>query len=95
MVPLHVCPRAFHFAIYSSRSARSFSHSASCLKASPLFHNSVRADTGSSNEHGEKKVLRMLIFGKPGAGKGTLSARLVKNFNILTLSTGDLLRQHI
>jgi len=37
----------------------------------------------------------MLMFGKPGAGKGTLSAKLVKKYDILALSTGDLLRQHI
>ena len=35
------------------------------------------------------------MFGKPGAGKGTLTARLAQKYNILTLSTGDLLRQHI
>jgi adenylate kinase len=39
--------------------------------------------------------LRMLVFGKPGAGKGTLTARLVKKYDILSISTGDLLRQHI
>jgi len=37
----------------------------------------------------------MLMFGKPGAGKGTLSARLVQKYEILSLSTGDMLRQHI
>ena len=37
----------------------------------------------------------MLMFGKPGAGKGTLTARLAQKYDILTLSTGDLLRQHI
>jgi adenylate kinase len=37
----------------------------------------------------------MLMFGKPGAGKGTLTARLARKYEILTLSTGDLLRQHI
>ena len=37
----------------------------------------------------------MLMFGKPGAGKGTLTARLVQKYDILALSTGDLLRQHI
>ena len=46
-------------------------------------------------DHGERKVLRMLMFGKPGAGKGTLSSRLVKKYDIVSLSTGDLLRQHI
>jgi adenylate kinase len=40
-------------------------------------------------------MLRMLIFGKPGAGKGTLSSRLVNKYDILTISSGDLLRQHI
>ena len=37
----------------------------------------------------------LLILGKPGAGKGTLSSRLVKKYDIMSLSTGDLLRQHI
>ncbi|KAH8116930.1 ADK-domain-containing protein [Phellopilus nigrolimitatus] len=40
-------------------------------------------------------MLRMIMFGKPGAGKGTLSARLVKKYDIISISTGDLLRQHI
>ncbi|KIL69798.1 hypothetical protein M378DRAFT_184182 [Amanita muscaria Koide BX008] len=37
----------------------------------------------------------MLMFGKPGAGKGTLTGRLVKKYEIVSLSTGDLLRRHI
>lgn len=40
-------------------------------------------------------MLRMLMFGKPGAGKGTLTAWLVEKYDILSVSTGDLLRQHI
>lgn len=28
-------------------------------------------------------------------GKGTLSSRLVKKYDLLSISTGDLLRQHI
>jgi len=43
----------------------------------------------------DERVVRMLMFGKPGAGKGTLTARLAQKYDILTLSTGDLLRMHI
>jgi len=39
--------------------------------------------------------LRMLFFGKPGAGKGTLSARMTKKYDITQLSAGDLLRAQI
>jgi len=35
------------------------------------------------------------MFGKPGAGKGTLSSKLVKKYDIMALSTGDILRQNI
>jgi len=37
----------------------------------------------------------MIMFGKPGAGKGTLAQRLVKKYDLVSVSTGDLLRQHI
>ncbi|KIJ69278.1 hypothetical protein HYDPIDRAFT_36358 [Hydnomerulius pinastri MD-312] len=42
-----------------------------------------------------KPALRMLMFGKPCAGKGTLATRLSKKYDILSISTGDVLRQHI
>ncbi|KAJ7235463.1 adenylate kinase-domain-containing protein [Mycena haematopus] len=41
------------------------------------------------------RFLRLVMFGKPGSGKGTLSARLVKKYDIVSISTGDLLRLHI
>jgi adenylate kinase len=37
----------------------------------------------------------MVMFGKPGAGKGTLASRLVNKYEIMSLSTGDILRQNI
>ena len=39
--------------------------------------------------------VRTVIFGPPGAGKGTISSRIVESFNITHLSSGDLLRSQI
>jgi len=36
--------------------------------------------------------IRMMIFGPPGAGKGTQAPKLVEEFNLTHLSTGDMLR---
>jgi len=42
-----------------------------------------------------KPPLRMIIFGKPGAGKGTLSTRLIEKYDVEQISTGDLLRAEV
>tara|TARA_Y100001958_G_C20967200_1_gene363654 strand:- start:101 stop:673 length:573 start_codon:yes stop_codon:yes gene_type:complete len=39
--------------------------------------------------------MNIVIFGPPGAGKGTQSKFIVKKYNIYQLSTGDLLRNEI
>ena len=39
--------------------------------------------------------MNIVIFGPPGAGKGTQSKFIVKKYNIYQLSTGDLLRDEI
>ncbi|MBE6291393.1 MAG: adenylate kinase [Bacteroidales bacterium] len=40
-------------------------------------------------------MLNIVIFGAPGSGKGTYSARLVENFKLDHISTGDVLRAEI
>ena len=39
--------------------------------------------------------MNIVIFGPPGAGKGTQSNLIVKKFNLFQLSTGELLRNEI
>ena len=74
--------------ISSTSSASKVTHSLNTLRSTAQeirYHNDARPG----------RQLRMVMFGKPGAGKGTLSTRLVKKYDITTLSTGDLLRMHI
>ncbi|XP_060516264.1 GTP:AMP phosphotransferase AK3, mitochondrial [Cylas formicarius] len=41
------------------------------------------------------KFFKTVILGAPASGKGTISERIVKNFNLEHVSSGDKLRQHI
>ncbi len=40
-------------------------------------------------------MLNIVLFGPPGAGKGTQSAKLTEKFNLVHLSTGDIFRFNI
>ncbi|MCH7408799.1 adenylate kinase [Belliella sp. DSM 111904] len=40
-------------------------------------------------------MLNIVLFGPPGAGKGTQSEKLIEKYNLTHLSTGDLFRKHL
>lgn len=40
-------------------------------------------------------MLNIVLFGPPGSGKGTQSAKLVEKYGLIQLSTGDILRGEI
>jgi len=40
-------------------------------------------------------MVNLVFLGPPGAGKGTQSARIVEDYNIVQISTGDILRSAV
>jgi adenylate kinase len=40
-------------------------------------------------------MLNLVLFGPPGAGKGTQSQKLIDKYQLVHISTGDLFRAHI
>jgi len=40
-------------------------------------------------------MINIVLFGPPGAGKGTQSAKLIGKYNLIHLSTGDIFRANI
>ena len=40
-------------------------------------------------------MLNIVLFGPPGAGKGTQSEKIIDKYDLVHISTGDLFRKHI
>ena len=40
-------------------------------------------------------MINLILFGPPGSGKGTQAAKLVENYDLVHISTGDLFRYEI
>lgn len=40
-------------------------------------------------------MLNIVLFGPPGAGKGTQAEKIIKEYNLVHLSTGDILRSEL
>jgi len=40
-------------------------------------------------------MINLVLFGKPGAGKGTQASFLKEQYNLVHISTGDLFRNNI
>ncbi|KAG0715142.1 GTP:AMP phosphotransferase AK3, mitochondrial [Chionoecetes opilio] len=41
------------------------------------------------------KLFKMVILGAPGSGKGTISSRILRDFGLKHLSSGDILRSQV
>ncbi len=40
-------------------------------------------------------MINLILFGPPGAGKGTQSAKIIDKYSLTHISTGDLFRKHL
>jgi adenylate kinase len=43
----------------------------------------------------QKHMLNLVLFGPPGAGKGTQSQKIIDQYQLVHISTGDIFRMHI
>jgi adenylate kinase len=69
------------------------SASSQATKRSKITLRYAKRSYTTNKKSGDKP--RFVIFGPPGAGKGTQCAKLRTQYGLSTLSTGDLLRQAV
>lgn len=64
-----------------------------CFNSTSMDGSAVSSIVDSPSSTNEKF---MLILGKPGGGKGTISSKILRDFPCIEhVSTGDILRQHV
>ncbi|KAG0259852.1 hypothetical protein DFQ27_003841 [Actinomortierella ambigua] len=72
---------------------RTSMHTPVSSSARSLFNSSATLKMARPVEG--QPPLRLLLIGSPGAGKGTQSTRIQDDFEVNTISSGDLLRRNI
>jgi adenylate kinase len=48
-----------------------------------------------SQPNSKKSMFNLVLFGPPGSGKGTQSEKIIEKYDLVHLSTGDLLRKEM
>jgi adenylate kinase len=69
-----------------------------CILSTESLNNKTKALSLRAEGFLTLKTIQMLnfvLFGPPGAGKGTQSEKLIDKYQLVHISTGDLFRAHI
>jgi hypothetical protein len=82
--------------VLSSYYASSTTNSRSSSSIHHHHEKHLRGFSSSSSSSSSSAAHTLLILGKPGGGKGTISSKILSDFpQFKHVSTGDELRQHV